>query len=65
MGAKSADRREKTIILIDGSKHKIIGSNAKYWLCEGTQFRKNNPDIKEVVEDKPKEKAAKKEVDAK
>lgn len=49
MGAKSDDRQAKTLILKNGSKHKIKGSNGRFWFCEGTQFRKSNPDIKEII----------------
>ena len=56
MGAKSDDRQAKTLILKNGSKHKIIGSNDRYWLCEKTQFRKSNPEIAEIIMAKPKKK---------
>ena len=65
MGAKSDATREKILILKDGSKHKIIGSTGRFWLCEKTQFRKSNPDIAEIVdaEEKPKKKAKKEDGD--
>ena len=59
MSAKSSDTGEKILIMKNGSKHKVKGSTAKFWLCEGTQFRKSNPDIVEIVEAKPSPKKTK------
>lgn len=63
MSAKSDDTREKILILKDGSKHKIIGSTGRFWVCEKTQFRKSNPDIAEVVDAEEKPKKSKKKED--
>ena len=46
---------EKILILKDGSSYKIIKEDKKYYWCDGTQFRKNNKEIKEVVKKKEEE----------
>lgn len=46
----------KTLVMDNGKTYEVIGENGKYYLCKGTQFRKNNSCIKEVREDKEPEK---------
>lgn len=43
---ESSGRR--VLALKDGRKYEILSEDAKYYRCEGTQFRKNNPNIERV-----------------
>lgn len=43
---------DKVIILRSGAKLPVIKEDSKYLYCEGTQFRKNHPDIEKVVKEK-------------
>lgn len=51
--AKRSEKRNSTnrriLVLKNGERHEILTEDAKYYRCEGTQFRKNNPNI-ECVE---------------
>ena len=33
----------------NGQEMKVLGETSRYWLCEGAQFRKNNPQIAAVI----------------
>lgn len=45
-----------TLRFTNGTEVPVIGETDRYWLCEGTQFRKNNPAVKGFtpVSKKPK-----------
>ena len=43
-----AKQQKRVLVLKTGEKFPIIGENGRYWLCEGANFRKSNPSIKEV-----------------
>lgn len=43
---------DKIIILRNGTKIPVIKEDSKYLYCDGTQFRKNHPDIVEVKKGK-------------
>lgn len=45
-----------TLCFLDGTEVPVIGETGRYWLCEGRQFRKNNPAVKGFtpVSKKPK-----------
>lgn len=47
---------DKVIILKNGKKLPVIREDEKYLYCKGTQFKRNHPDIAEIIEDKPIEK---------
>ena len=47
---------DKIIILKNGKKFPVINEDEKYLYCKGTQFKRNHPDIAEVIEKKPAEK---------
>lgn len=51
MGKKN--RTEAFLVMKNGDRYKVVGENERYWLCEGTQFRKSNPNIMEIVKTKP------------
>lgn len=40
----------------DDREVKVLGETSRYWLCEGAQFRKNNPQIAAFI---PAQKKAK------
>lgn len=46
---------KKTLILSSGKKYKVVDENDKYYICEGTQFRKNNSAIVDIEIKKTKE----------
>lgn len=41
----------RTLVLKSGKRYEILSEDAKYYRCEGTQFRKNNPNIGRVEEE--------------
>ncbi len=43
----------------NGQEMKVLGETSRYWLCEGAQFRKNNPQIAAVIPAKKKAKLKK------
>lgn len=48
----------KYLLMKGGKKLTVIGETSRYWLCKGTQYRKNSKSIESVVEKaqpKPKE----------
>lgn len=50
--------KTKTILALrDGSEHEVVSESGKYYFCEGTQFRKMNPNIAavETRDDKTKQ----------
>lgn len=49
------------VVLSGGQSYKILDETNAYWICEGTQFLKNNPAITEILPpgkgaDEPKKK---------
>lgn len=42
--------KKRTVILKSGRRFKILGETGRYYLCEGTQFSKANPDIVQITE---------------
>lgn len=46
---KDSVSEKRYLVFLDGSKYEIIAERGKYYICDGTQFRKGNPRIKEVV----------------
>lgn len=48
----SAAPRERAVVLKSGQRLPLVGENSKYWLCEGTQFRKGGDQVARV-EDVP------------
>lgn len=44
MAAKKKSQT-KQLVMRDGSVFCVIGETCKYWLCDGTKFRKANPNI--------------------
>ena len=53
--AKKQANTTRFIVYDNHLQFEIVGETDKYWLCEGTQFRKTNPriSIMEVVEAEP------------
>lgn len=45
----------KVIVLKNGKKLPVIKEDEKYLYCKGTQFKRNHPDISEIVEKKSPE----------
>ena len=45
----------KVIVLKNGKKLSVINEDERFLYCKGTQFKRNHPDIAEVVEKKPVE----------
>ena len=45
----------KVIILKNGKKLPVIREEGKYLYVKGTQFKKDHPDISEIIEEKPAE----------
>jgi len=45
----------KTLVLTSGEKLQIIGESGKFWLCDGTQFRKTSRSIASVVDEIPED----------
>lgn len=43
----------KVIVLKSGKKISVIREDEKYLYCKGTQFKRNHPDIAEIIENKP------------
>lgn len=43
---------KKVIVLKSGEKFPVIREDSKYMYCEGTQFKKNHPDIAEILSGK-------------
>ncbi len=41
-------KKQRVLVLKTGEEFPIVGENGRYWLCEGANFRKSNPSIKEV-----------------
>lgn len=48
-GTKSRDKR--MLILRNGRQYEILSEDARFYYCEGTQFRKGNPSIVHVDEE--------------
>lgn len=46
--SKSKDTNETILTMSDGTTHKVISSEGRYYKCESTQFRKANPNILSV-----------------
>ena len=49
------------VVLFSGSSYEITDETNTHWICEGTQFLKNNPAITEILppekeDDEPKKK---------
>ena len=40
---------KRYLTMENGDKYEIVGESGKYYFCKGTQFRKGNPHIKEVI----------------
>ena len=40
---------EKWLKMKNGSMHRVIRSDGKYFYCENTQFRMENPQIAEIM----------------
>lgn len=38
----------KTLVFRDGRTYRVLKEQGKYYICEGTQFRKSNTNIVEV-----------------
>ena len=51
MGKKN--KAETFLVMKNGDRYKIVGENERYWLCEGTQFKKSNPLIEKIEKAKP------------
>lgn len=47
-GRKRTPTRTREVVLQDGTRVPIVGENARYWLCEGTQFRKRGGQVVRV-----------------
>lgn len=41
---------ERVVVLKSGKRLPLVGENNKYWLCEGTQFRKGGYQVERVEE---------------
>ena len=52
---KKSTKVEKILVMKDGREFKIVGEKGLFILCEGTAFKKNNPNILEVKKDKTEE----------
>lgn len=53
MCAKKKDNSaapERVVVLKSGQRLPLVGENNKYWLCEGTQFRKSGDQVERVEE---------------
>ena len=50
----SKKKREKFIVLPDGEEVRVVKESGKFYLCDGCQFLKSNPNIK-VKTETPKE----------
>lgn len=53
MCAKKKDNSaapERVVVLKSGKRIPLVGENNKYWLCEGTQFRKGGDQVERVEE---------------
>lgn len=51
MCAKKKDKSaalERVVVLKSGRRLPLVGESAKYWLCEGTQFRKGGDQVERV-----------------
>ena len=51
MCAKKKDNSaapERVVVLKSGRRLPLVGENNKYWLCEGTQFRKGGDQVEWV-----------------
>lgn len=46
---------DKVIVFKNEKKLPVIKEDEKYLYCKGTQFKRNHPDIAEVIEKKPAE----------
>ncbi len=61
--SKKNKSAKKVLTLKSGETFPIIRESGKYWICEGTQFRKSNPAILCIetvkAEKKPEESEAK------
>ena len=44
-------KRIGTLVLQDGGRFPLIGETDRFWICRGTQFRKSNPAVKEILPD--------------
>lgn len=53
--AKKQANTTRFVVYRKTQKFEIVGETDKYWLCDITQFRKNNPDIEilEVIDVEP------------
>ena len=45
---KQSVEKSKMLVLKNGRTYRIMQEQGKYYMCEGTQFRKSNPNILEV-----------------
>lgn len=53
MCAKKRDNSaapERVVVLKSGRRLPLVGESNKYWLCEGTQFRKGGDQVERVEE---------------
>ena len=53
MCAKKRDNSaapERVVVLKSGRRLPLVGESTKYWLCEGTQFRKGGDQVERVEE---------------
>lgn len=41
---------ERVVVLKSGKRIPLVGENDRYWLCEGTQFRKSGDQVERVEE---------------
>ncbi len=49
MPKKSIKKKKRIILLKNGSKYEIKSETGKYYICENTQFRKNNISILDII----------------
>ena len=51
MAKRKAEIEKKRMLLLkSGERYQIVAEDARYYRCEGTQFRKSNPSIERVEE---------------
>lgn len=44
------EEKKRELILKSGRRVRILGETRRYYICEGTQFSKANPDIVQITE---------------
>lgn len=50
MARKKERKTGKFLLFRNGREYKVLSENGKYYFCNGTQFRKMNPAIAQVLE---------------